>query len=115
MLKKIKWVNFKDLIGFIQWFMNWAAPGLVDRKELRGAIQNKRLIERESRDQKVILGKKQKQKWIGYGVVFQAHYLTSADQVILTDGLNIPFLGELKLIKSQFDDVGLSISDSVWD
>lgn len=46
-------------------------------------------------------------------VVFQAHYLTSADQVILTDGLNIPFLGELKLIKSQFDDVGLSISDSV--
>ena len=42
--------------------MNWAAPGLVDRKELRGAIQNKRLIERESRDQKVILGKKQKQK-----------------------------------------------------
>ena len=46
-------------------------------------------------------------------VVFQAHYLTSADQVILIDGLKIPFLGQLKLIKSQFDDVGLNISDSV--
>ena len=46
-------------------------------------------------------------------VVFQAHYLTSADQVILTDRLKIPFLGELKLIKSQFGDVRLSISDSI--
>ena len=112
LVKKIKWVSFKDIIGFIQWFMNWAASGLVDRKELWGAIQNKRLIKRESRDQKVILDKKNRLVMV---VVFQAHYLTSADQVILIDGLKIPFLGQLKLIKSQFDDVGLNISDSVWD
>ena len=111
LVKKIKWVSFKDIVGFIQWFMNWAASALVDRKELWGAIQNKRLIKRKSRDQKVILGKKR----LVMVVVFQAHYLTSADQVILTDRLKIPFLGELKLIKSQFDDMWLSISDSVWD
>ena len=35
---KIYWVNFKDLIGFIQQLMNWAAFNPADRKELHKMI-----------------------------------------------------------------------------
>lgn len=38
------WVNFQDLIGFVQWFMNQATSRLADRKELQGAVQDKRLL-----------------------------------------------------------------------
>lgn len=39
--------------------MNWGASNPADRKELRGAIQNERLLQAEgSRNKKVILDKK---------------------------------------------------------
>lgn len=44
MLKEINSVNLKYLIGFIQQFMNWVASSPADRKELRGAVQNERLL-----------------------------------------------------------------------
>lgn len=31
---KSSWINFEAHIGLIQWFMNWAASHLADRKEL---------------------------------------------------------------------------------
>lgn len=46
--------------------------------------------------------------------IFQADYLTSADQVIL-DWFNIPFLKKTKIVtKSQFITVELSKNDSIW-
>lgn len=39
---KLTWVNFKDLIGFIQWFMNRAASRPTNRKELQRAIGSER-------------------------------------------------------------------------
>jgi hypothetical protein len=30
--KKFNWVDFKDLIAFIQWLMNWTASYLADRR-----------------------------------------------------------------------------------
>lgn len=32
--KKFSCINFKDLLGFIQRFMNWAVSSLADIKEL---------------------------------------------------------------------------------
>ena len=41
---KFIWVNFKDLIGFIQQLMNQTASHLADREELHGAVQNVGLL-----------------------------------------------------------------------
>lgn len=41
-LKKIN--KFEDLTGCIQWFMNQVASNLENKKELRGAVQNERLL-----------------------------------------------------------------------
>ena len=37
-------LHVRNVIGFIQWFMNLAAANLADRKELRGAIWNERFF-----------------------------------------------------------------------
>ena len=59
--------------------MNWAASDLVDRKELRGAVQNERLIGRREQGQGSCTRQKNR---LVMAMVYQAHYLTSADQVI---------------------------------
>ena len=41
---KFNWVNLKDLIDFIQWFMNQAASHMADKKEFWGAVQNEKLL-----------------------------------------------------------------------
>ena len=52
----------------------------------------------------------------GRALFHQAVYLTSTDQVI-PDWFKSPFLGEdsISVIKSQFGDGGLSISNSILD
>lgn len=42
--KKIQPSKFKDVIGFMQWFINPAASNLIDRKELQGSIKSERLL-----------------------------------------------------------------------
>ena len=37
-------LHVKNVIGFIQWFMNLAAANLADGKELRGAVWNERFL-----------------------------------------------------------------------
>lgn len=38
----------EDLIGFLQQFINQAAPHLASREELQGAVQNGRLLKAET-------------------------------------------------------------------
>lgn len=57
-------MNFKDLIDFIQQFMNLAECNLTDGKEFLRAVQGKRFCRQKgSGTRKSYLGKKQ----IGYG------------------------------------------------
>ena len=44
---KFNWVNFKDLIGFIQWFINQVVFILAERKGLWGALQNEGPLQEE--------------------------------------------------------------------
>lgn len=50
---EFNWVNLRDL-GFIQWFMNWTASDLADRKEIHGAVLNERLTGRREQGQEVV-------------------------------------------------------------
>ena len=59
---KFSGVNFKDLIGFIQQFMNRGAYNLADRKELRGAFQNERLVGRREWEQRSYY--REKRDWL---------------------------------------------------
>lgn len=45
--QKSNGVNFKDFVGFIQWFMNRVPSRLADRKKLQGTVQNERLLGRK--------------------------------------------------------------------
>lgn len=57
--KKFSWVNFRRLVGCIQWFAHEAAPKLADRKELQGGTWTESLIYAEGSGNKgVLLGKK---------------------------------------------------------
>ena len=57
--KKKKLKQFRDLLGFVQWFVNWTACNLTDRKELWGAIQNEKLLQAKGhRNKKVVLKEK---------------------------------------------------------
>ena len=47
-------MNFKDLIDFIQQFMNHTAYNLADRKELGKAIQSRDFISRRDKKQAVL-------------------------------------------------------------
>ena len=54
--KKLNWGNSKDLIGFMQLFMNQASFHLAERKELWGTVQNERLLwAKWSKNKEVIL------------------------------------------------------------
>lgn len=51
---KIRWVNFKDLIDFIQQIMNQAAFNVGDRKELLAGTKSRDFMVRK---EGVMLGK----------------------------------------------------------
>lgn len=61
-ITKFNGVNFKDLIGFIQQFMNRGTYNLADRKELRDAFQNERLVGRREWQQRSYY--REKRDWL---------------------------------------------------
>lgn len=61
--KKFNWINFKDLIGFVQQFMNWAGFNLADRRVPKSGTKWNTFIGRREKEQGSYTRQK---KWIGY-------------------------------------------------
>lgn len=79
-MTKIQLNKFKDQIGFIQRFMNWAASHLTNRRELCPAVEKEMFLKAERRQKKEIISK-------NYWQEFQVMSPSQRDQKALTSGL----------------------------
>lgn len=108
---KIQLNKFKDLIGFIQWFINWVLSLLENRKELQRTVQVEDFDRQKwMKDKEKVHCFRQGDLPLGDKKDISVYYFTGAYQKIPDWQVKITFLGEV----NRAVRLGIALGLMIW-